>query len=368
VNDDGAGDRLAATSGERVRAWVREDFGVDLISMDVTGHGADDAAELWRGVCMDGARYAVKLSGGGTPAGIVVSALLAEKGVAGVAGPVPTRSGRLWSEHEGGRLSVVPWVSDDRALGGEMSAQHWASYGALLADVHAIGVTDALAKLLPREDHTHELLASTVRALDRRLHRSVDTPPGAGPPNYLARAVVEEWCAAAGVVSTLLEQADGLGRELRTRLAPNVVCHGDPHLGNVLLGGDDRVWLIDWDDAVLAPRERDLMFVTGGVLAFAPVSTQERSWFFDGYGAADLDPARLAYYLCTRALDDIADFATHVADVRRSEPERADALSIVRGLLSPTGLVSLALLSLRDLGLVPDESPTSALLPRGERS
>jgi len=362
VNDDGAGDRLAATSGERVRAWVREDFGVDLISMDVTGHGADEAAELWRGVCVDGAPYAVKLSGGGTPAGIVVSALLAERGVAGVAGPVPTRDGRLWNEREGRRLSVVPWVSDDRALGGGMSAQHWSSYGALLAEVHATAVTDALAKQLPREDHTHERVAPAARALDSRIRISV------GPADYLARAVAEEWSTAADVVFTLLEQADGLGRELRTRMAPSVVCHGDPHLGNVLLGGDDRVWLVDWDDAVLAPRERDLMFVTGGGLAFAPVSTQEKSWFFDGYGAADLDPARLAYYLCTRALDDIADFATHVADVRRSEPERADALSIVRGLLSPTGLVSLALLSLRDLGLVRDEIPTSALLQRGERS
>ena len=159
-------------------------------------------------------------------------------------------------------------------------------------------------------------------------------------------------------MSTLLEQADSLGRELRTRHTPGVVCHGDPHLGNVLIGGDDRVWLIDWDDAVLAPRERDLMFVIGGVLAFAPVSPEEQSWFFDGYGAADLDPARLAYYRCTRALEDLAYPAAQVVDVHRcTEAERADALSIVRGVLSPTGLVSLALSSVRDLGLVPDERP-----------
>lgn len=95
VNDDGSGDQLAATAGERLRAWVREDFGVDLTSIDGVGHGADEAAELWRGVSMDGAPYAVKLSGGGTPAGMVVSAHLAEHGVPGVVGPVPTRYGWL---------------------------------------------------------------------------------------------------------------------------------------------------------------------------------------------------------------------------------------------------------------------------------
>lgn len=87
------------------------------------------------------------------------------------------------------------------------------------------------------------------------------------------------------------------------------------------------------------------MFVIGGVLAFAPVTTEEQSWFFDGYGAADLDPDRLAYYRCTRALVDLVDPAAQVMDVRRPERERADALSIVRGVLSPTGLVSLALSS-----------------------
>lgn len=350
---------LAATAGERLAAWVREDFSLDLTSIDEVEHGADEAAELWRGVCVDGAPYAVKLSGGGTPAGLVVSAHLAERGVLGVVAPIPTSGGRLWSERDGRRLSVVPWVSDDRALSGGMSAQHWASYGALLAKVHATGVPDSLAKLLPREDHAHQRVASTVRALDGRLHRSVDEPTGLEcPADYLTSALAQEWRAAAGIVSTLLEQADGLGGELRTRHTPGVVCHGDPHLGNVLIGGDDRVWLIDWDDAVLAPRERDLMFVIGGVLAFAPVSPEEQSWFFDGYGAADLDPARLAYYRCTRALEDLADPAAQVVDVHRfTEPERAEALSIVRGVLSPTGLASLAMSSLRDLGLLPDERP-----------
>jgi spectinomycin phosphotransferase len=348
-----------------MRAWVREDFGVDLAAIDGVGHGADEAAELWRGVSVAGAPYAVKLSGGGTPAGMVVSAYLAEHGVPGVVGPVPTLHGRLWSEREGRRLSVVPWVSDDRALGGGMSPGHWASYGALLAKVHATAVTDALATLLPRVDHTHERVASTVRALDSQLHMSVHEPAGAGcPADHLGRAVAQEWCASAGLVSTLLEQADGLGRELRTRHTTGVVCHGDPHLGNVLIGADERVWLIDWDDAVLAPRERDLMFVIGGVLAFAPVSAEEQSWFFDGYGAADIDLTRLAYYRCARALEDLAYPAAQVVDVHRyAEPERAEALSIVRGVLSPTGLVSLALASLRDIGLIPDQRPTAAPTP-----
>ena len=360
VSDDGFVDHAAA--GERLRAWVREDFGVELTSIDRVGHGADTAAEAWRGVSAAGASYAVKWSGGGTPAGLVVSAHLAEHGATGVVGPMPSRVGRLWSERGGRRLSVVPWVSDDRALNGGMTAQHWVSYGALLAQVHATAATEALTKLLPREQHTHEQVASAVRAFHNQLRSRVDESAGVEAPNdHLARALANEWRAAAGVLSTLLEHADDLGRELQTRQATNVVCHGDPHLGNMLLRDGGQVWLIDWDDAVLAPRERDLMFVIVGVLAFAPVSPQEQSWFFDGYGPTAVDPTRLTYYQCTRALEDLAGPAAEVLDVHRyTESDRADALSIFRGVLSPTGLASLALSSLRDLGRICDEASRSA--------
>lgn len=322
-----------------LRGWVREDFGIDLVALEPVGHGADDAAELWRGVATDGAAYAVKLSGGGTPAGLLLSAHLARHGVAGVAAPVLSRQGQLWTDHMRRRLSVVPWVSDDRALAGGMAAARWSAYGALLAAVHATAVTSEVAARLPREGHTHEDVRSAVGALEDALR---------SPADALARSFVAEWHreASGAQVSRLLERADRLGPILSDREAPAVICHGDPHLGNVLTGpGEDAVWLVDWDDAVLAPPERDLMFVLGGVLAFAPVTAHEQAWFFEGYGAADVDGDRLTYYRYVRALEDLVDPATWVLDTGRPEPERLEALAIVRGVLSPTGLVRLALSS-----------------------
>ncbi|GAB3938102.1 hypothetical protein GCM10027614_17530 [Micromonospora vulcania] len=63
-----------------VVGWVRADFGLDLATLDEVTHGADQHARLWLGQAADGSRYAVKLSGGGTPAGLVVMAYLAGQG------------------------------------------------------------------------------------------------------------------------------------------------------------------------------------------------------------------------------------------------------------------------------------------------
>lgn len=333
--------------------WVQQDFGVEITTLSAVEHGADEAAQLWRGLGAGGASYAVKLSEGGTPAGLIVSAHLAEHGVAGVTRPLISRTGQPWSERERRRLSVVPWVSGGRALEGQLSAAHWRAYGALLAKVHATEVMEALATSLPREDHTHEQAASTARTLDRSLRLPAQEPAAGCTVDALVCALAQAWRTADNRVSTLLAQADGLGRQLQARPAVNVVCHGDPHLGNVLVGQDERVWLVDWDDAVLAPRERDLIFILGGVLAFAPVTGPQQSWFFEGYGSTDLDPVRLAYYRCARALEDLAYPAAQIVDVHRfTYREREDALSIVRGVLSPTGLVNLALASAA--GAAPD--------------
>ncbi|MFE9694040.1 phosphotransferase [Micromonospora sp. NPDC005806] len=327
----------------RLAAWVAEEFGLTLLTAVPVDLGADPAARLWRATTADGREYAVKLTGGGTPAGAVVTARLARQGVPGIAAPLTTRDGRLGAVHDGRRLTVVPWVSDERAPAGGLRPAHWRGYGALLAAVHAVPVTDELAGL-PREDHTHASVAAAVRRTDRQL-RAVDDAA-----DRWTRETAVHWRAVAPDLARLLAAMDRLGAELRARPAELVVCHGDPHLGNLLLGPDGQVWLIDWDDAVLAPRERDLMFVIGGGPAFAPEGRVDEAAFRTGYGPVKLDPVRLAYHLGVRALDDIWSWSAEAADPGRPGADRVRALRIVAGLLSPLGLVGLARAALHDLG------------------
>src|SRR5262245_43370467 len=152
-----------------LREWVSADFGVDLTRLEMVHFGADSDAHLWRGTSARGDSFAVKLSGGGTAAGLIVSAELVRHGVAGVPAPRRTVDGRLWSDRDGRRLSLVPWVSDTRAYDGGTTASHWKAFGELLAGLHGMAVTDELARVLPRETHTHEWQAVLTHALDRRL-------------------------------------------------------------------------------------------------------------------------------------------------------------------------------------------------------
>ncbi|MFG1840627.1 phosphotransferase enzyme family protein [Micromonospora sp. NPDC049175] len=328
----------------QVAEWVRANFGLRLTSMERVTHGADEHARLWLTSTADGARYAVKLSGGGTAAGLAVPAYLARQGVPGIAAPLRTRDGDLSVDHDGHRLSVVPWVSDQRALDGPMTDAHWQAYGEVLAAVHAVPVTDELSRLLPSGGAAYPSIVAATRAMAERL-RDPDPADPAGPVLAELAAV---WSTAADRVRALTGEVERGAASLRDGPAP-VLCHGDPHLGNLLLGAGGRVWLIDWDDAVLAPPECDLMFVRGGVRAFAPVTAGQQRAVLTGYGPADIDPARLAWFLAVRALDDLSDWTRQALDPNAEAPDRDRAARIVRGLVSPVGLVTLADAALRDL-------------------
>ncbi|MGN6331984.1 MAG: phosphotransferase [Motilibacteraceae bacterium] len=322
---------------ERVVAWVRADFGLELTGIEPVEHGADGAALRWRGVDVDGRAYAVKLSGGGSAAATAVPSWLAARDVGGVVGPVRTLDGGLGSERAGRRLSVVPWVEGERALVSDLPLEDWSGLGRLLAAVHTCEPGPDVAATLPCERFEPEPLTARVRALDRRL---------ADPevPDELALAVVAVWADRRKRIAELAAGAERLGAALRDEPAPLVLCHGDPHLGNVL-AGEHGPWLLDWDDALLAPPEQDLMFfLDGGILLpFAPVTPAQEEAFLRGYGPVDVDPRRLAYLRAARALVDLVDPAEQALDVDRPEDEREDALQIVRWVLADDGLLALAL-------------------------
>jgi spectinomycin phosphotransferase len=324
---------------QQLTGWVRNDYGLVLRDVDRVAHGADVAVDLWRAVAPAGTAYAVKLSGGGTPAGDLVTSHLAASGIDGVLAPLRTRAGWLASDHLGRRLTVTPWADGEPALDVDLTAAHWRAFGALLAATHRTDVPGALAAALPWDDLTHDAIAEQVRVTIAQLA----VPPADGT----ADAVRHAWWDATDRITALSHHATGLSAALRSITHKHVVCHGDPHVGNLLVGEVGAVWLVDWDGAVLAPRERDLMFVLGGVLAFAPVGDDDRTEFFAGYGEADVDPRLVAYYLCTRALDDVSGWAAQAADPRSADRQRA--LDIVRGILSPPGLVDVALSAVADL-------------------
>jgi spectinomycin phosphotransferase len=106
-------------------------------------------------------------------------------------------------------------------------------------------------------------------------------------------------------IDHLIERARQLASELQSNPLEMVLCHTDFHGGNILISNENKLYIVDWDNPLLAPKERDLMFIGGGIDAIWK-SKAEEAVFYGGYGEAKIDLRALTYYRYERVIEDLA--------------------------------------------------------------
>jgi aminoglycoside phosphotransferase (APT) family kinase protein len=137
--------------------------------------------------------------------------------------------------------------------------------------------------------------------------------------------------------------------------APDVICHGDLHPFNLLADGD-RVTVLDWSAALLAPRAYDVAF-TSLLLSEPPLRVSDRQRplvralgrllarsFIRRYqrqAATAVEPGELRWnqaVVCLRALTEVAGWVRHgVADTRAGHPWLVSGPAFARRLATLTG-------------------------------
>jgi spectinomycin phosphotransferase len=161
--------------------------------------------------------------------------------------------------------------------------------GRLLARLHA-STTTLPPGLVRAEDFRIPRRAYLERALTE-LHQPWD----AGPYGQPARDRLRE---ASGPTRNLLALYDRLADEALATRSDWVITHGEPYGPNLVEAGDGRTMLVDWDSALLAPRERDLWEVPSN----GPASRTYVDMTGVSPGAARLRLYRASYHLAETAI------------------------------------------------------------------
>lgn len=103
---------------------------------------------------------------------------------------------------------------------------------------------------------------------------------------------------------------------------------------------------MDWDDPIMAPKERDLMFIGGGIANVWNKPNEERL-FYKGYGTAEVDSTILAYYRHERIVEDIAEYGHALLLTTAGEEDRQEMYKQFIGMLEPNGVVDIAFKTMR---------------------
>ena len=101
------------------------------------------------------------------------------------------------------------------------------------------------------------------------------------------------------------------------------------------------MFVIDWDEVMLAPKERDFIFVKASSADSEALPGTPA--FFQGYGQTEIDWIALTYYRYERVVQDLIAFAQDVFfrdDL--GEGAKADAVQLFHAILAEGGEIDAA--------------------------
>jgi spectinomycin phosphotransferase len=339
---------MSPPRGDALRVALRASHGLDLGDLVPERDGADATAWAWRATDAAGARWFVKARRDLREAAIRVPIHLAASGFPEVVAARPAATGDPWLEIDGWTVVVMPLVDGPTAFRAGLALDGWRDLGAFARRLHAIDVAvdlpADLVALLPVERFRPKA-TDAAREVDARI----DKLDRAGL-DELSVAVRSRWLAERATIRRIVDLTDAVSDRIRARPAPppRVLCHADFHAANVLVEPSGGIRIVDWDEVILAPRERDLMFVRGSVVA-GRVTDAEADAFEAAYEAHDIDGELVAWYRLDWTVQDLEGFAREVLfEPDRDPPTRPRAARIFEALFDADDEVGMALAIARE--------------------
>ena len=287
---------------EGIIEQLRASWDIDAIALEFLPIGNDARAWSFRVEAASG-EYFLKLRRGPVNrASLIVPRFLERCGIKSAVAPIREMSGRLHARMKGESnyaLMLYPFVAGKSDWNMSLTAAQWRDWGCLMRSIHNAAIPLELADEVP-----HEVFA--LKWLDKieRVEAVLTRGDHAGEA---AAAVAQIWRDNAELVNQCRSRYLALGARLKDQSPEFVLCHADIHPANIIIDHTGAIHIVDWDEALLAPKERDLMFfIDDGRSADALDA------FLAGYGDHAFDPLALAYYKYDWVIQELADYGERV--------------------------------------------------------
>jgi spectinomycin phosphotransferase len=170
-----------------------------------------------------------------------------------------------------------------------MTNEQWRELGTIFKQIHQVTVPAEGFESLRRETFD---AAEYVRWIGAFESHHLHTRPVGSPSQG---QLIAGWLAHQDTIHTAARSLEKLSAVLQKQAGPYVICHADLHPANLIRDSHGRVFVIDWDDVMLAPKERDFIFIR----------EPEAQAFWEGYEQPEVDWIALTYYRLERVVQDV---------------------------------------------------------------
>jgi spectinomycin phosphotransferase len=254
---------------------------------------------------------------------LIIPHYLKEQGLEQVVAPLPTKTRDLYTTLDDFALMLYPFIDGDTGMNLGLTDEQWLEYGTFLQRLHAVKLPDELSQQVQKETFSPKWFRMAKTLHETILERDYS--------NFFEKDLIEFWKTRHEEISKILARTEELGKLLQAERLEFVLCHTDIHTANLLVDANGKLFVVDWDNPMLAPQERDLMFID-----------VKKDLFYRAYGQTEVNKLALAYYHYEWVIQEISDYANRVFSSEFGEETKHAALQSFLELFEPDNVINVA--------------------------
>jgi len=320
-------------SDELIISRLQEEYDLRVSELTFLPIGADMGTVVYRVVADDEILYFLKLRKGFDEIVVCVPLFLRSQGIREIIVPFETKSKQRWADFGEYKILLYPFIDGKNGFQMELTDHHKRHLGSALKAIHATQVPPELKRRIPKETFSPQW-RETVKSFQEQAETISFQELNATKLAQFIKSKRSE-------IDHLVERTEQLASELESKPLELVLCHTDIHGANILITESNDFYIIDWDNPLLAPKERDLMFIGGGIDNIWK-SGQDIAAFYEGYGKGEIDLKVLAYYRYERIIEDLAAYGEQLLLTDEGGSDREEAYRRFTGNFEPGETIEIA--------------------------
>lgn len=320
-------------SNEQIIFYLRSQYGFEVIDLTPLAIGADINASIYKAQTQKQLSYFVKLSANHDKNGIAILDLLQKVGIEHIIPPIKTLEGKPTSQVNDITLIVYPFIAGHDGFNQSLNEQQWQTLGKTLKRIHDVDMPRSLQQKIK-----HEAYSPKWRDILRLILSDNETAHVDDEIALKLYTFIQQNLAS---IHRLVDRAEQLAEDLKKEQLKFILCHSDLHAGNIFIDEKNNAYIIDWDAPIIAPKERDLMFIGGGV-GNVWNKPNEENLFYEGYGDVEINVPALAYYRHERVVQDIVEYCQEILFSNKLITDKIVMHNHFINMFSPKGVIEIA--------------------------
>ncbi|KTD47760.1 aminoglycoside phosphotransferase family protein [Legionella quateirensis] len=310
-------------------------YGINVHSAQLISDGADFNALTYRADAKDNSNaYFIKFKHGEhDDISLSIIRLLHDSGIKELIVPINTLEGKSSQQTDQFRTIVYPFIHAPNGFTQKLSEKQWNQLGTALRKIHDTPVPELIQNQLRKET-----FSSKWREMVRSFYSRIEPDTSDDKITADFKSFFKQ---NNDQIHRLVDSTEELSMKIHPVPEHYVLCHSDIHAGNILVANDDSIYIIDWDEPMMGPKERDLMFIGGGV-GNVWNKPHEIDYFYEGYGTTTIDKTMLSYYRHERIVEDLALYGTDLLARDQNDQFRIEMLQYFIEMFEPNDVIDVA--------------------------